>query len=305
MSGNCYEIDELLNEAVMTGTPILIVEGIDDISVYSEIVLKVPFDIEIYAIENIKGYGEGCLHVVAAIEELNTIKNSNHSLSNHILGIIDKDVRDFRKEMPNIEPLLVLNYYSIESHFVSKTIIEHILKLCTKADKELITDDLCQMIMDEIETKLLDLYYISLESLKNSLEPEYESSFSYSFPSGRTSDKKTKDLILSKREELDTFASKNNLTPCLDTLKIITKGKWLIDVFSAELLNSINNLKGKCEKQIIHSCKLCVTSAYDKCLYRIRDGFTKKTIKSLALSDVEGSEFNYIIKSIKNMKQSA
>lgn len=305
MAGNFYEIDELLNEAVMTGVPILIVEGIDDISIYSDVSQKVTFDVEVYAVETIEGYGEGCDQVIAAVEELNTLQNDSHNLSNHILGVIDKDVRDFRGEIPDIDPILVLNYYSIESHFVSKTIVEYILHLCTKVDKELITDGICQIIMDEIETKLLDLYYFSLESLKNSLEVDYDAKFSYSFSCGRINDQHTRELVLSKRAILDDFATENNLRPCLDTLKAITKGKWLIDVFSTELIGSINNLKKKCEEQVISSCRSCITEAYDKCLYRIKDGFTKKTIKSLALSNVNGSEFNYIIERITNMKQSA
>ena len=55
MSGCCYEIDELLNEAIITGVPAILVEGIDDISVYDEISASVPFDVEVYAIENIEG----------------------------------------------------------------------------------------------------------------------------------------------------------------------------------------------------------------------------------------------------------
>ncbi len=302
MSGNFYEIDELLNEAIMTSIPILIVEGIDDISIYSKLANKVPFDVEVYAVENIEGYGEGCSHVIKAIKELNRLPNSNHNLSNHILGIIDKDVRDFRGELPEVEPILVLNYYSIESHFVSKTIIKHILTLCTKANKELITDDLCELIMDEIEIKLIDLYYFSLESLKNAIEPDYEENFSYSFSCGRIKDSNTRELVLSKKDELDIFAVDMGVIPCLDTLKCITKGKWLIDVFSSELICSINNLKNQCKENRISSCKSCVTEAYDKCLYRIKDGFTKGAIKSLSLSNINGSEFDYIVDAITNIK---
>lgn len=305
MAGNFYEIDELLNEAVMTNIPILIVEGIDDISIYSELANRVPFDIEVYAIENIEGYGEGCSHVISAIEELNTLPNTNHNLANNILGIIDKDVRDFRGELPEVEPILVLNYYSIESHFVSKTIINYILTLCTKANKELITDDLCELIMEEIETKLIDLYYFSLESLKNSIEPDYEENFSYSFSCGRIKDSNTRALVLSKQDDLDAFAVDMGVTPCLDTLKIITKGKWLIDIFSSELICAINNLKNECKEHRITACKSCVTEAYDKCLYRIKDGFTKKAIKSLSLSNINGSEFDYIVDAITNIKQRA
>ena len=302
MPGIQYEIDEVLNEAIMTGVPALIVEGVDDIPIYSQITSKISFKTEIYAVETIQGYSEGCEQVISAITDLNALPNQNYRLPNHILGIIDKDVRDYRGELPQIEPILVLNYYSIESHFVSKSIIEHTLKLCTKANRELITEELVQIIMDEIETKLLDLYYFSLESLRKSLERDYNADFSYSYSCGRINDVVVKSKICSKKDELDKFASNHNLQPNLNALKKITKGKWLIDVFSSELLKSINNLQEKCKEDLIVTCKSCATNAFDKCLYRIREGFTKKTINSLILSNTDSSEFTYIIDRIRGIK---
>lgn len=305
MSGCCYEIDELLNEAIITGVPAIIVEGIDDISVYDEISANVPFDVEVYAIENIEGYTEGCEQVISAIENLNSLQSDTHPINEHILGIIDKDVRDYRDELPEIEPLLVLNYYSIESHFVSKEIISNILRLSSKANRELISDELCNTIMSEIETKMLDLYYFSLESLRNSIEPDYPASFSYSYAVGRIRDPKTRHDVLEKRNDLDIFATSLGISPCIDTLKSISKGKWLVDVFSQELLANINDLQEKCAQNTIETCKSCISEAFDKCLYRIKEGFTKKTIKSLALTSIEGAEVDYIQDRIARIKGAA
>lgn len=305
MSGCCYEIDELLNEAIITGVPAILVEGIDDISVYDEISASVPFDVEVYAIENIEGYTEGCDQVISAIEDLNSLSNESHPLSNHILGVIDKDVRDYRHELPEIEPLLVLNYYSIESHFVSKKIISNILSLSSKTNRELVSDGLCNIMMDEIETKLLDLYYFSLESLRKSIDPTYAASFSYSYSPGRIRDPQTRQDVLGKKNDLDVFATSLGIAPCIDTLKSISKGKWLIDVFSQELLNSMNSLQEKCAESTIETCKSCISEAFDKCLYRIKEGFTKKTIKSLALSNIEGAEVQYIQNRIASIKGAA
>lgn len=304
MDSFCYEIDEILNEAIITGVPALIVEGIDDISIYDNLALKVPFEYEVYAVENIEGFSEGCEQVILAVEELNTLESEAHELTNHVLGVIDKDVRDFRQELPSIEPILVLNHYSIESHFVSRAIVEHILKLCSKANREIITEELCDLIMDEVETKLLDLYYFSLEALKNSLESEYDSVFSYSYPYGRIRDEVIRQSLNSKRSELDDFAHQNQLSPCLDTLKSISKGKWLIDVFANELLAVISQLHTKCKESLITNCKSCITGAYEKCLYRINDGFTNKSIKSLALSHTNSDEFDYIVDRISQIKVS-
>lgn len=302
MSGCCYEIDELLNEAIITGVPAIIVEGIDDISIYDEISTRVPFGVEIYAIENIEGFSEGCNQVVSAIEDLNSLPNDTHTLSNHILGIIDKDVRDYRDELPEVEPLLILNYYSIESHFVSNKIISNILSLSSKTNRDLVSDELCSQIMDEIETKLLDLYYFSLESLRNSMDSTYVENFSYSYNVGRIRDPHTRQNVLDKKIDLDAFATSLGITPCIDTLKSISKGKWLIDIFSQELLNSMNGLQEKCAESSIETCKSCVSEAFDKCLYRIKEGFTKKTIKSLVLSNIEGAEVQYIEDRIASIK---
>lgn len=305
MNGISYEIDELLNEAVMTGVPVLLVEGIDDVSIYSDLVKRVPFDVEIYAVENIEGFGEGCDQVILAIEALNALNSNDHPLSKHILGVIDKDVKDFRGELPSAEPILVLNYYSIESHFISKAVVKNILDLTSKINKELITDSLCELIMSEIEEKLLDLYYFSLESLKKSLDAEYNASFSYSYSCGRIKDQSARLAINSKSTELDCFALTYNLSPTLSTLKCITKGKWLIDVFSEELIECINNLQDKCRNNVISSCRSCVAQTYNKCLYRMKNGFTKNTIQSLALANVIGDDFDYIVEKISLMKKCA
>lgn len=305
MSYSYYEIDEILNEAIITGVPVVIVEGIDDISIYDEISKRVSFDVEVYAIGNIDGYAEGCDQVIAAIEELNTISSDRYDLSNHILGIIDKDVRDYRQKIPKVEPLLVLNYYSIESHFLSRNIIANILNLTSKVNRNLVSDELCDLIMAEIEVKLLDLYYFSLESLRKSLEPDYSASFLYSYPPGRINDYQTKQDVLAKHHDLDDFAASLGLNLCVDTLKSISKGKWLIDVFSSELLVSINGLQSKCKENSIDSCKSCIAQAFDECLYRIKGGFTKQTIKSLVLSCVEGAEVDYIVDRISNIRKIA
>lgn len=305
MSFGCYEIDELLNEAIITGVPAVIVEGIDDISIYDEISNRVPFDVEVYAVENIDGFNEGCEAVISALEDLNSLPDNPYPLCNHILGVIDKDVRDFRQEIPEVEPLLVLKYYSIESHFVSEQVISNVLKVVSKANQDLISEDLCKLMMDEIQTKILDLYYFSLESLRKSLDSNYSASFLYSYTPGRIRDQQTKQEVLAKRNDLDVFASSLDITPCINSLKSISKGKWLIDIFSQELLNSINNLQERCRDASIETCKSCISEAHNKCLYRMRDGFSKRTIQSLILSSVEGAEVQYIEDRILNIKGTA
>lgn len=302
--GNFYEVDELLNEAIMTGVPSVIVEGIDDIALYSKIFERVCFDVEIYPVETIEGYGEGCEQVLNAIKDLNEIESTRHLLSSNMLGVIDKDVRDFRDEIPEIEPVLVLNHYSIESHFVSKNIIGSCLRQLSKINTELVTEQLCSQIIEDIEEKLVDLYYFSLESLKGATDPNYQSDFSYSQPWGRMKDDVKKSQIFQKREGLDSYATGLNLEPSLDVLKSISKGKWLIEAFSDELLKSLRGLHKLCEEERLQSCAACITSAHEKCLYRLREGVTRNSVKHVAFSDVSSDEFSYIVERVSSMKPS-
>lgn len=304
MSAMSWEIDELLNEAVMTGVPIVLVEGVDDISTYHSIGGRVSFDIEIYAIENIDGYTEGCEQVIAALNELHNLPLSENPIKNHILGIIDKDVRDYRQECPQIESLLILKYYSIESHFVSKNILEHALGLCTKANNHMISDNDIQLLMDAIEEQLIQkLYYFSLEALKNALEPEYCADFSYSFKAGRiNTDLDAKEKITEKTGDLDNLASTFGLSPSLNTLKLITKGKWLIDFFANEIIIELNNLPSLCKTEKITVCQFCLNQSFDKCLYRLKEGINKNSIKNFSVTCVDGEEFSYIVNHIEQMK---
>lgn len=297
-----YEVDEVFNEAVMTGVPAIIVEGIDDICVYEGLVERVPFDVEVYAVEFIQGYGQGCEQVIRAITDLENLPGGKHKLSKNVLGVIDKDVREYRNEIPVSDSIFVLKYYSIESHFVSRYIVESTLNLCTKSSRDMVSVQLCELIMKEIEVKILDLYYFSLESLRSSVDRNYTGVFSYSFAPGRIKDARAKELVSAKKDELDAFARSLNISLSMNTIKEIAKGKWLIDVFSEELINCIEGLQGKCKDKEIISCRSCLNSAYEKCLYRIRDGINKNTIKSLAVSNIHGNEFDYIVDRIASFR---
>ncbi|MEH8173571.1 hypothetical protein [Aeromonas veronii] len=67
MSDLVLEADEILNEAIISGTPILIVEGIDDIQVYEDISDHAGKQVEVYAVENIGNLSEGCRGVIDCI----------------------------------------------------------------------------------------------------------------------------------------------------------------------------------------------------------------------------------------------
>lgn len=300
--GNFYEIDELLNEAIMTGVPSIIVEGIDDIAIYSKIFEQLPFDVEIYPIESLEGYSEGCVEVINAIEFLNGIESNRHDLKKHILGIVDKDVRDFRDEIPSAQPILMLNYYSIESHFFSLSSIHACIDKLSRVSRDLISERLCSDIFSRIENRLYELFYFSLESLKAATDPGYSAIFYYSYPSGRMKDEVIKSELEQRKMFLDNFAGSLGLNFSINTLRKIAKGKWLIDVFAEELLKEMKMLRTLCRQQEIKTCKVCFTNEHGKCLYRLKDEVNRSVVKHIALSDVSGPELEYIIERVSAIK---
>ncbi|WP_066152733.1 hypothetical protein [Aliarcobacter cryaerophilus] len=117
-----YEADELLTESIMSKTPIIIVEGIDDIQIYEDIVLSLNRDIEVYASENllISDGKSGTNGVKTCLKKI--YDNSNGiDFSKFIMGIIDRDASYYRRDPLDIKGLFILNLYSIESHFVNKS----------------------------------------------------------------------------------------------------------------------------------------------------------------------------------------
>ncbi|MGQ6466019.1 hypothetical protein ACUNEK_06565 [Serratia sp. IR-2025] len=117
-----YEISEILNTAIMTKSISVIVEGVDDIQVYYGIAKSANKIVEIFPIETIDGYAPGCNHIVTAMDDILELPKANVNIDNYIIGIIDKDVKDFRGEMPTNPLILTLKHYSMESHFVDKKV---------------------------------------------------------------------------------------------------------------------------------------------------------------------------------------
>jgi hypothetical protein len=157
--------------------------------------------------------------------------------------------------------------------------------------------------MTQIQNQLIDLYYYSLESLKNATTSDYQSDFAYALPTARFNDTQIKARLTQKQPALDEFAKQLALTPTFETFKIITKGKWLIELFADQLLQTIAELPGWCKNQQITTCRFCLNQSYDKCLYRLKPGFHKNTLKSLALTHPVGGDFDYILTRLANLSQ--
>lgn len=294
MSALNFSIYEILNAAIMTNTPAIIVEGVDDVRIYESLADQ---SLERSAVFSAKWIEElsagGASSVADAIKLLRDPPSSKRLIEDYVLGIIDRDVKPYRSELPNDDAILVLKYYSIESHFVDEETIPSAVQRFTRVPNSLVKEFSASTLMNNIEPKLLDVYYFALESLVAATQNGYTACFSYSEKIGRKNDPYTRSTVLEKCPALDVFAASYGLSPELATIKKISKGKWLLSVFCESLFQELKSLNQLCSSGAIKKCNSCASGHPEECLYKARDGVSSKTIYSL-LIDSDITELQYI-----------
>lgn len=298
-----YEISEIYIQSIMTKTPTIIVEGIFDLQIYDNIFNKNSNCAEIIAIEIINGYSSGSREVIRAMDEIYQLQHSNTDKSNFICGIIDKDVRDFRNEIPENELIFVLKEYSIESHFVHPETAKEIIRLSTRSTSNLLTNDLINNIMSKIESSFDLLYLASIDSLMKAIKEDYASDFSYSLNIGRLKDEQIKNKLIQKSNELNTYANELGISFTIETLKKISKGKWILFCFCESLKKEIEKLRILCAENQITPCQYNKNPNDNEhnCLYTQTD-ISLPTIQLHAIKTTEISSLNYIKDRVLQMK---
>ncbi len=295
MSICSYEIDEILNESIMTETPSVIVEGTDDVKIYSDIIQSIGKDYEVYAIENIEGYSEGCSGVLRALDDIRAVPSTNDIFPKHMLFIIDRDARFFRGELPGeSDGLLLLRYYSIESHYAAMCTFRDLLGRMTSATGNLIEKFDFPNFIDEFFEDTQELYYCSLEALRNACEEDYEAEVGYKYKYGRIKGEDLYSKIVSKKADLEVFAAKFGLVHNRDSVRLVVKGKWLFDKFVESLKVKINSLPTLCREGKIEKCQFCRVGKTDKCLYKTRASFNLCQTKAIALGLCDLDDITYI-----------
>ncbi len=297
-----YEADELLNEAIMSDTPIVIVEGTDDIPLYEDLIKSLNKNIEVYASENliISGNISGCVGVVNSLNKINEF-SQNINIEKYILGIIDKDVKDFRGEIVEIKGLFVLKYYSIESHFVIEDNIAYIISQFTNASISLLEKmNLHSQLFNEIvENMSIDLYYITLDALKNACESNYISLYKYSDKIIRILNTNYSLDLSTRICELNSFAMDKNIQNDFNNLLLIVKGKWLLEYFVLKIKSIIENLSNKCSNERL--CQFCQNTHYEQCSFKVLFKCDIKTIKTLLLKNTSIASLDYIKEKISTL----
>ncbi|MDE7542858.1 hypothetical protein NGE73_08495 [Bacillus cereus] len=295
-------IGQLITRARFEKKPLIVVEGVDDVTVYEIFAQNAKLNASIRAVETIPGYGEGCEHVKKFIENAQEEINNSPINEKFLLGIIDKDASYYRGvSISHLKCLLMLDVYSYESHFVTQGHVNHILNNILHS-KSGVNTNVINYIMSDLQTIFNDLYYVSLEALKNACVTDYHGLLGYSHSYGQI--KNTHDLIhdvLDKKPELDLYATSHKIS--FRDFKSVIKGKWLLESFIENIYSKISILSHNCKNNTLaHGqvrCHFCENKIYDKCSWRIRRHYPKNSLYNLLLQYIDPTETQYIIDRLK------
>lgn len=303
-----YYSRDIINEVEMSEETIILVEGPDDIQLYDKFLKLAKKKADIRAIENMGDYKPGCDGVLEIIKGLqNRITKENEK---YILGIIDKDIRDYREpekfqeEILGYKCLLILKYYSFESHFTNDFVLKSIISETTSVTESMITEDVINILNDNIRKYYEKLYFLSLEAVKNALEPAYKADVCFDDEPGNLFYNKAKALRIKEKEsELYDYATKKNLE--IESIKFFAKGKWILHFYSRAILDTLNDLSKLCAKNEICQCQFCATSSKNhntkKCLWMPKKKYQVDDLELAALKYIDIQEVDYIINRFKQL----
>ncbi|USA47624.1 DUF4435 domain-containing protein [Acinetobacter sp. C26M] len=293
------EADELITIAIMQEQPILMVEGIDDIPIYKKILTTIPIDCEVYCSEHIADIEPGC----RGVKKIISIINEQHPINlakKYLLGIVDKDVSDFRGEIEDLENLLFTIYYSMESHLVNDAVLKKIFSNFLYATEESVSDFLISDFWDFFYNECEVLYLASVEALKNSCDNKVESLFSYSSDYKGIKNENIKKSLNDNKINSLLFAHSKGVSFEIESLKRICKGKWFLDYLcekiSYYIINEINLCLIK-ETQ----CDMCKLGKCYACYFKYRVRPNKEAVGSNIYAYVEYGDFEFLnIRMLKN-----
>lgn len=288
-----YSADELLGLAKISRTPIVIVEGYDDVPIYERISDSISLDCLIFASENILCEAEGCEGV---IKNISVIRETCDGIpvEQYVLGIIDRDARFYRNSIPEDPALMVLDFYSIESHFVSQHSVRYLIPKVTRATSRLLQEQLCDDIYNELRERLMFLYIVSLEALKNACVQDYVSDFGYRDSIKSIVCRNLHLKVQSKTTDLLEFGNSLDLTGTWQDVLKICKGKWILEMFTDELFAKIIDLPNLCKMAAVNQCQFCAKGEPSKCLYKNPSFFSADIMKHQLFHNAECEELQYI-----------
>ena len=271
-----FDLFDSVAAAIMTKEPLIIVEGKDDYQLYSLIANSIDKKIQVYQVNEFADYSEGCTGVIKAVTKLQPKFEERMEVIHKVLGIIDRDVKYFRGELPvSLKGLFVTKYYSIETYFATRT---NLLKVINKISFTT-SSDISEDVLTFVETGFLetidDFYLVSLEALKNACTRGYVSVVGYDDSEGKITERGSRAHLLSLLEskKADLLAFAQHLRIDQTQIKLVSKGKWYLYAFSYYTLGRIKELKEKCFRNEITQCRSCKVGNYADCLYKLKQNY--------------------------------
>jgi hypothetical protein len=257
-------VDEILDEA-RYGKSLIIVEGENDY-IYEYIADSIVKNhYKIVSIEDLidKSGNKAVESFMLEVEKY--AKEEELDYVPYILGIIDRDYREYENKLTQSKILYILEFDSIESYFINKEASKNMLLFSIKSER-LVTNKLIDEIYSAIIDELLDeLYTKSLEKLNKHLNLDGDLSF---------------------------LEKKYNIYKSFETLLKITQGKELLNRFIDKNIKSHQKLCKKCRDGIIPPCnkkdkkehkKFCLYSTTKYKIHHLRNSLFKNVnLDSLA-----------------------
>ncbi|MFR0674660.1 DUF4435 domain-containing protein [Enterobacterales bacterium AW_CKDN230030176-1A_HGKHYDSX7] len=284
---------ELLQAAIMGDMPLVIVEGYDDVRLYEDFAKQSDLNCDVIASENILTCKEGCEGVISNIDALESAAGTV-DISKHVVGVIDRDARYFRNEIPQSNALFTLDLYSIESHFVGEETVRRVLSSVLNASDDLIEKLDTRKIYQEIIDKLMGVYEVCLEALKKACVRGYPAEIGYSDKIRSVFKSGAYPRIIGKKEDLHQFADSLDIKHTWQHLTVICKGKWLLELFCDHLHDYISSLPELCKSHSVHQCQFCTGGNMKKCLYRWRENYNSNHLSAMARGYSDLPDFAYI-----------
>lgn len=281
-------VKRAIRKEVLKGRKLIIVEGIDDIKFYSDIIELLNYDTRarVKNIENITGTG-GCNEVKRIYDENYNDLKINGDLS-YFYCILDKDydLLNTRSTL-NTSNLLVLKYYSYESHLIYNKRIEDAIKHFIRAPKNEYCSNITEFIMNNISTEVLNkLYYLTAYSLMHWYKTNTilfsDAKFS-DIGNSIKLDHVYNKYIVSLLPEIDEYIkiafADDNINK-IEFIKKYYRGKDLLSLYSNLIPIYLKRLKNDCvNEKIISSCPQLnssesASSNCKACLWAFREGDT-------------------------------
>lgn len=302
------DLDELLVESIITNTPLIIVEGKGDVKFYENLCAELPNkDFQVLPVEYFEGYSEGCESVIKAVSDLQDKFSERPENVQYVLGIIDRDVRGFRGELPkDLLGLFVLKYYSYETHFVSRRNLGKLVSHITNVHENNLNEQTLRYLESDLDFRYGELFVISLEALNTACNPDYVSIIGYDAEPGRIVNSLSRsnlmDQLSAKSDELFIFAE--SLGVKLSDLPLIAKGKWYLHTFCDSILAKIKGIFGKCKGKEIYQCPYCLIDQPQNCLWKLNMNLGTGDLANYILNFIDVEEVDYIISELSRLGKS-